>query len=84
MSTAREGFGEEEISHQDDGLVAPDGVGGGQTPTHGGCIHHVVMEQGGRMQVFEDGGEIGEMIALAAAQAGRQQKEQGPDALTAA
>ena len=36
------------------------------------------------MQVFEDGGEVVQMVALAAAHAGRQQKEQGPHPFPAA
>ncbi len=79
-----QGFGQEKIPHQNNGLVSPNGVGGGDAPAHGGRIHHVVMEQGGRVQVLKDGGEIGEVIALTAAQPGGQKKQQGAHALAAA
>ena len=71
-----QGFGQEEVPHQDDGLVTPDGVGGGDAPAHGGGVHHVVMEQGSGVKVLEDGGEVGEVIAPAAAQAGGQEEQQ--------
>jgi hypothetical protein len=72
------------VPHQDDGLVAPDGVGRVGPPAQAGRIDDVVVQQGGGVQIFEDGGEIVEVFAIHAAHAGAQEKKQGPHPLAAA
>ena len=79
-----QGLGQEKVPHQDHGMVAPDGVGRGGAPAHLGGVDDVVVQQGGGVQVLEDGGEIRQVVALAAAHAGGQDEQQRPDALAAA
>ena len=65
-------------------MVAPDVVGRGGAPAHLGGVDDVVVQQGGGVQVLEDGGEIRQVVALVAAHAGGQDEEERPDALAAA
>ena len=78
-----QGFGQEKVPHQDHRLVAPDGVGGGRPPAHAGRVDDVVVQQGGGVKIFKDGGKTAQMIALAAAHPGAQDEQQRPDALAA-
>ena len=79
-----QGFGQEKVPHQNHRLVAPDGVGGGRPPAHAGRVDDIVVQQGGGVQVFKDGGKTAQVIALAAAHPGAQDEQQRPDALAAA
>jgi hypothetical protein len=49
-----EGARVQKISHQHAGLVAPHGVGRGVATAQVGGVHHVVVQQGGGMDEFQD------------------------------
>lgn len=70
--------GIQKITHQYAGLVTPNGIGGLLAATQVGGVHDVVMEQGGGVDEFDNGGQIDVLIALIAAGAGRQEHQQRP------
>ena len=51
---------------------------------HGGRVDDVVVQQGGGVEVLEDGGKVRQVIAPAAAHAGGQDEQQGPHPFAAA
>ena len=52
-----EGARIQEIADQHAGLVAPDDVGGRLAAAHLGGVHDVVVQQGGGVDEFDDGGQ---------------------------
>ncbi len=78
-----EGTAEQEIADQHRRLIAPDGIGAGQTPAQGAVVDHVVMQQGGRVDEFHAGGQTDVTLAAVAAQFGGGQGQHRAQALAA-
>src|SRR5690606_15092 len=72
-----------EVAYQHARRVAPQGVGGGATTAHAGHVDHVVMQQGGGVQEFDDGGQQSQLIALEAERVAAEQYQQRAQALAA-
>ena len=70
-----EGPGIQEITYQHARGVAPLGVGGTAAPAHVGGVHHVVVQQGGGVQEFNDRGQL-QVVVLAVARGPAGQQNQ--------
>ena len=79
-----QGPGQQEIPDQDGHLVAPHRMGGLPPPPEDGAVHQVVVEEGGRVEVFEHRREKDLPPAAVPAQPCGQHHEQGPESFAAA
>ena len=79
----RHRLGVEEIADQDRGLVAPARVGALAAPPGRRFVDHVVMEQGGGVDVLDHRAERDHPVARVGEKAGGEKKQGGPDALAA-
>ncbi len=64
--------------------VAPGGVGGGAAAAGVGLVDDVVVDEGGGVQHLDHGAEPDAAASGAAERLGREQQQQGTDALAAA
>jgi len=76
--------GVEVVAHQHARLVAEDVVRGVAAAPHFGAVHHVVVEQGGRVDELDDGGRLDVVVARVAAGTGGQQHAQRAQPLATA
>ncbi len=76
--------GIQKVADQDAGFVTPDGIGGFVAAAQFRGVHHIVMQQGGGVNEFDDGGQVDVAPALITAGRSRQQHDHGPDTLAAA
>ena len=70
-------MGDEEIAEEDGGLVAVEMVDGGALAADFGAVEDIIMDEGGHMDHFDDGGEddmiVGEgVMGVAGGQAGEE------------
>src|SRR5690606_17291445 len=73
----------EEITDQDAGGIAEHRIGGTAAAAHAGFVHHVIVQQRGRMDELDDGGGRDVVVAAVAGRTGRQQRDQRAQALAA-
>ena len=78
-----EGSRIEEVADQYARRVAPEGIGGGASAAHVGGVHHVVMQQGGGMQEFNDGSQLVLVRTVRIAGSGAEQHHQGAQTFAA-
>ena len=78
-----EGSRIEEVADQYARRVAPEGIGGGASAAHVGGVDHVVMQQGGGMQEFNDGSQLVLVRAVRVAGSGAEQHHQGAQTFAA-
>ena len=83
-----EGARVHEVAHQHTGLVAEHLVGGVPAAALGRVVDHVVVQQGGGVDELDEGRGLQVLAAAvglpARGRMGRQQHDQGPQALAAA
>jgi hypothetical protein len=79
-----QGPGQQKVSGEHHLGGRPPGVGRGPSPAHRGPVHHIVMQQGGGVQVLENGGKPHRIFFPVSAHAGGMEKQQGPQPLAAA
>ena len=73
-----ESAAEEKIADQHRGLVAPDGIRGGEAAAQIAVVDDIVMQQGGGVDEFDRGGEGDVAIAAIAAEPGGGEGEHRP------
>ena len=78
-----EGAGIEKVAHQHAGRITPQRVGGRAAAAQIGGIDHVVVQQGGGVQEFDDGCECVLLAAVCAAGARAKQHHQWTQAFAA-
>jgi polyisoprenoid-binding protein YceI len=78
------GLGKEEIADENGRLVAPEGIGGGETAAEIGIVDNIIVEQGRRVNEFDHAGQGDMAVAPVPAQPGSKQQQGRPDPLTAA
>ena len=78
-----EGPAEQEVPHEDAGLVAPYGVGGGVAAAQAAVVDHVVMQERRGVDELDAGREPHVAGAGVPAQAGAGEHDQRPEALSA-
>src|SRR5690606_18773351 len=78
-----EGARVEEVADQHAGGIAPQRIGGGAAAAHVGGVDHVVMQQGGGVHEFDDGGEHVRALVGQTTGARTKQHDQGPQSLAA-
>ena len=78
-----EGARVEKVADQHAGRVAKNLVGRAAAAPQGGFIDHVVMQQGGRMDEFDHGGQIEALLPLVAQGAAGQQQQNRAQAFAA-
>src|SRR5690606_14360179 len=71
------------VADQNTGGVAPAGVGGGSAAAQLGGVDNIIVEQGGCMDEFNNGGEGDVVTSSITAGFGRQQNQQWPQAFAA-
>jgi hypothetical protein len=79
-----ERFGIKKIADQNAGGVALEIVGRGSAASKDGFVDDVVMEEAGRMDEFNGGGQRKTVFARVAAKTRRDQQQQRPEALAPA
>ncbi len=79
-----EGLHVEPVAGEDALGVAPGGVGGGAAAAGVGLVDDVVVDEGGGVEHLDDGAETDAGVAGAAEGFGREEEQQGADALAAA
>ena len=76
-----EGAGEEEVTDQDRGLVAPHHAGRRLAAAHVALVDDIVMQQRRRVHEFDRGRELDVMVALVAEHGGGRERQHRPQAL---
>ena len=77
-----EGVGEQKVAHQDAGFVVVAGVDRFAVAAELGFVQHVVVDQRGRVDHFDHGGQ-GDVLVVGPAQGfGRQQQQGRPEPLS--
>ncbi|MNJ52294.1 hypothetical protein D3C77_476230 [compost metagenome] len=75
--------GIEEVAHQYARRIAPESIGRRAAATHAGHVDHVVVQQRGGVQEFDDRRKQTQLIALMPQRAAAEQHEQGAQTLAA-
>ena len=70
-----EGVCEQVVAQEDGGFIAPLGVHGGGVPADNGLIEDVVVDEGGRVDHLDDGGQDGVGTCEVSAGAAGQEHE---------
>src|SRR5690606_26031546 len=78
-----EGAGVQKVSYQDAGSVAPLGIGCQSAATERGYVHHVVVEQRGGVNEFNNSGQLEVFPPLIAKRAAGEQGQKGAQAFAA-
>ena len=73
----------QEVAHQNRGCVAPQRIGCQPPAAQLGAVNHVIVEEGGRVQVLDDGGQGDVALAVVLAAAGGEQHQRWPQPLAA-
>ena len=69
------------IAHQDGGVVAPAGIGGGPPAPQGGLVHDVVVDEGGRVEQLDHAAHSHGPGSRIARHAGGHEEQDGAEAL---